>query len=270
MRPRKGLGQHFLIDQGAAEGIVNAALEMDPEGVIEIGPGLGVLTRHLAAWDLPVIAIEKDEAMAGPLGELQEEYPNLQVRYQDVLQADLGEITQTGRYAVIGNLPYQITSPLLEQLLTTTPPPVAIVVTMQREVGERLAAQPGTKAYGALSLLARLYAGQAEIVREMPPGAFHPAPKVHSVALRLIPVENPLGSEERRKRFFTVVRAAFRLRRKQLRNALIKAGELELEHGTATKALLSCGIEPTRRGETLTVEEFIALADAIEQVTGRA
>jgi 16S rRNA (adenine1518-N6/adenine1519-N6)-dimethyltransferase len=266
MRPRKGLGQHFLVDQDAAAEIVAAALADEPDGIIEIGPGLGVLTRGLAASGLPVIAIEKDEAMREPLAELEEQYPNLTVRYEDVMRADLGEITGRGKYAAIGNLPYQITSPLLEMLFTTEPPPTAIVITVQREVGQRLAADPGTKEYGALTLLARLHAGKPEIVRDLAPGAFHPPPKVHSLAIRFVPQPDALGSSDKRKQFFRVVRASFRQRRKQIRNALANAGELGLDSGQARRALLACGVEPVRRGETLTVEEFIALADAIEQV----
>ena len=268
MRPRKDLGQHFLVDRGAAEAIVHAALEVEPDGVIEIGPGLGVLTRLLAESGLPVVAIEKDEAMRGPLGELEAAYPNLRVRYEDVLRADLSGLTAAGGQAVIGNLPYQITSPLLEKLLTTVPPPVTVVVTVQKEVGERLAARPGTKQYGSLTLLAALYAPEPEIVRELPPGVFLPAPKVRSLALRLTPRPDPLGDEARRKRFFQVVAAAFGQRRKQLRNALTGAAYLGLDHTLATRALLAAGIEPKRRGETLSVDEFIALADSIAQVTG--
>jgi len=270
LRPQKGLGQHFLVDRAAAEQIVSAALEVKPEGVIEIGPGLGVLTRFLVQSGLPVVAIEKDEAMRGPLGELEAACPNLTVRYQDVLRTDLSELTTAGNQAVIGNLPYQITSPLLEKLLTTVPPPMTIVITVQKEVGERLAAQPGTKQYGALTLLAALYAPEPEIVRELPPGVFHPPPKVRSLALRLTPRPDPLDSDDRRRRFFRVVRAAFRQRRKQLRNALLLAPELGLDQSSATRALLAVGIEPQRRGETLSVDEFIALADSIEQVTERS
>lgn len=268
LTPQKGLGQHFLVDRAAAEQIVRAALEVQPDGVIEIGPGLGILTRLLAASGLPVVAIERDEAMRGPLGELQAHFPNLTVHYEDVLATDLSALTALGRRAVIGNLPYQITSPLLEKLLTTTPQPLTIVITVQKEVGERLAARPGTRQYGALTLLADLYAPQPEVIRELAPGAFHPAPKVRSLVLRFTPRPDPLGNEARRQRFFRVVRAAFRQRRKQLRNALMLG--LGLDHATATRALLAAGIEPQRRGETLSLEEFIALTDSILQATGQS
>lgn len=266
LTPRKGLGQHFLVDRAAAERIVQAALEVQPDGVIEIGPGLGVLTRLLAESGLPVVAIEKDEAMRRPLSEVGAAFENLTVRYEDVLRADLSELTAPGRQAVIGNLPYQITTPLLEKLLTTVPPPLTIVITVQKEVGERLAAGPGAKQYGALTLLAALYAPEPEVIGELPPGVFYPAPKVRSLVLRLTPRPDPLGGEERRRRFFRVVRAAFRQRRKQLRNALMLG--LGLDHAAASRALLAAGIEPTRRGETLSMDEFIALSDIIEHVTG--
>lgn len=261
--PRKALGQHFLVNEGAADGIVRAALELAPERLVEIGPGLGVLTRRLAASGLPLVAIEKDEGVAPELTRIAAAHPNLQVRYQDVLEADLSELTGRGRTVAVGNLPYQITSPLLEALLTTQPPFAGIVVMVQREVGRRLAAEPGTRDYGALTLLARFYAGRPEVIAELSPGSFHPPPRVHSVVLQVIPREPPIADAEGRERFFAVVRAAFGQRRKQLANALSGAPTLGLDREGAIRALSAASIDPERRGETLSLEEFVELAEAV-------
>jgi len=265
IRPRKGLGQHFLVNEGAADRIVAAALEMEPEGVLEIGPGLGVLTRRLAASGLPLVAIEKDEDVAPELSRIADEHPNLQVRYHDVLEADLTELTGRGRWTAVGNIPYQITSPLLGKLLTIEPPFAAIVLMVQREVGRRLAAEPATSEYGAVTLLARFYAGRPEVIAQLSPGSFVPPPKVHSVVLRLIPRPPPIADPNRRELFFAVVRAAFGQRRKQLANALSGAPGLTLDKDQARDALAAAGIVPDRRGETLSLEEFVALTDAVAE-----
>ena len=266
LQPRKGLGQHFLVSQEVADRIVQSALDEQPDGVVEIGPGLGILTGRLAASGLPVVAMEKDQAMRDPLAEIQARHSNLEVRYEDVLRAELDDLTRRGAWVAIGNLPYQITSPLLDKLLTTAPPFKAIVVTVQKEVGERLCAAPGTKQYGALTLLVRFYAEQPAIVCSLRPGAFYPAPKVQSVAVKMLPrVERLLGEDERDV-FFALVRAAFRQRRKKLRNALSLSGELGLTREQAQRSLRSAHVEPGRRGETLSLEEFLALTEATGQV----
>lgn len=263
LRPRKGLGQHFLVNEGAADGIVRAALELEPERLVEIGPGLGVLTRRLAASGLPLVAIEKDESVAPELARIAQAHPNLEVRYQDALEVDLGALTRLGRTVVVGNLPYRITSPLLEALLTADPAFAGIVVMVQREVGQRLAADPGTREYGALTLLARFYAGPPEIIAELSPASFHPPPRVRSVVLRIIPREPPIADAAGRERLFALVRAAFGQRRKQLANALAGAPGLPLDREQALRVLSAAGIDPQRRGETLSLEEFVALAAAL-------
>ncbi|MGI5818032.1 MAG: 16S rRNA (adenine(1518)-N(6)/adenine(1519)-N(6))-dimethyltransferase RsmA [Armatimonadota bacterium] len=282
IRPDRSLGQHFLINEGAADCIVEAALEPEPEGIVEIGPGLGVLTRRLVEAGVPVIAFEMDEDMRPELERIGRGHPNLQVRYQDVLDARMGEITASPpragerggddaappRWVAVGNIPYQITSPLLGQLLTTEPPFAAIVLMIQREVGRRLAAAPGTKDYGALTLLARFYAGQPEVVAELTPASFEPPPKVHSIVLRLTPRTPPIAEPPRRKLFFTVVRAAFGQRRKQIANALSGSPHLPIEKAEAKEALARAGITTSRRGETLSLEEFVALTRAVEEVRG--
>ncbi len=265
IHPRKGLGQHFLINEGAADTIVEAALQADPEALVEIGPGLGVLTGRLAASGLPMVAIEKDEGVAPELARIAQAHPNLQVRYQDVLEADLTELTGRGRTVAVGNIPYQITSPLLGKLLTCAPPFAAIVLMLQREVGRRLAAEPGTRDYGALTLLARFYAGRPEIIAELSPRSFEPPPGVHSVVVRLIPRTPPIDDPSRGELFFAVVRAAFGQRRKQLVNALSGAPGLALDKAQAQAALVGVRVAPDRRGETLSLEEFVALTEAIEE-----
>ncbi|MGC9319120.1 MAG: 16S rRNA (adenine(1518)-N(6)/adenine(1519)-N(6))-dimethyltransferase RsmA [Armatimonadota bacterium] len=268
VRPRKGLGQHFLVNEGAADAIVASALEEDPDVVLEIGPGLGVLTRRLARSGTPVVAIEKDRAMAAELARIADQHPNLELRYGDILEADLTELTAGRRCVAVGNIPYQITSPLLEKLLTCQPHFAAIVLMVQREVGERLAAEPATSDYGALTLLVRFYAGAPEVVAELAPGSFHPPPQVHSVVLKFIPRDPPIEDRERRELLFAVVKAAFGQRRKQLPNALAGAPGLEIDKSQARQALIRAGIATERRGETLSLEEFAALTEAVEEVAG--
>ncbi|MFO8081250.1 MAG: 16S rRNA (adenine(1518)-N(6)/adenine(1519)-N(6))-dimethyltransferase RsmA [Armatimonadota bacterium] len=266
IRPDRSLGQHFLTNEGAADCIVDAALECEPDGIVEIGPGLGVLTRRLVRADVPVVAFEMDEDMRPELERIEREHPNLDVRYQDVLDAEMAEFSARGDWVAVGNIPYQITSPLLEQLLTTDPPFAAIVLMIQREVGRRLAAEPGTKDYGALTLLARFHAGQPEVVAELTPASFEPPPKVHSIVLRLTPRRPPIAEPTRRELFFAVVKAAFGQRRKQLPNALSGSPDLTLEKSEAREALARVGIATSRRGETLSLEEFVALTQAVEEV----
>ena len=266
IRADKSLGQHFLINEGAAEDIVAAALQSRPEGLVEIGPGLGVLTRRLVAAGAPVVAVEMDEDMRPELEYIQREHPNLELRFQDVLRADMSEFTSRGRWVAVGNIPYQITSPLLEQLLTTEPPFEAIVLMIQREVGRRLMATPGSRDYSALTLLGQFHAGQPEVIAELTPGSFDPPPKVHSVVLRFVPRTPPIEDPERRKLFFRVVRAAFGQRRKQLINALAGAPQLPVDKDGSREALSRARITTSRRGETLSLEEFVTLTEAVEEV----
>ncbi len=271
IRPRKGLGQHFLVNEDAADRIVEAALEPRPAGIMEIGPGLGVLTRRLVKAPVPVVAIEMDEAMRPELERIQREHGNLEVRYQDVLKADLAAIRRASGekapdWVAVGNIPYQITSPLLDKLLTDEPPFAAIVLMIQREVAERLCAEPGGRDYSALTLLVRFYAGMPEIVSELSPGSFEPPPKVDSTVLRLMPRRPPIEDPRRRELFFRLVKGAFGQRRKQLPNALSGSPHLELEKSEARRALRMAGIQTRRRGETLSLEEFVELTAAIEEV----
>ena len=267
IRPHKGLGQHFLANEGAADGIVEAALEPEPEGIVEIGPGLGVLTRRLVRAGLPVVAFEMDEQMRAELERIGRAHENLEVRYQDVLAADMSEFTSRGRWVAVGNIPYQITSPLMDQLLRVEPPFASIVLMIQREVARRLRAEPGTKDYGAFTLLARFYAGMPEVIAELSPGSFIPPPKVDSTVLRLTPRTPPIEQPERRELFFKLVRSAFGQRRKQLSNALSESPFIELEKAQAREALAAAGIQSTRRGETLSLEELVTLTEAVEEAT---
>jgi 16S rRNA (adenine1518-N6/adenine1519-N6)-dimethyltransferase len=266
IRADKSLGQHFLINEGAAEDIVAAALQSRPEGLVEIGPGLGVLTRRLVTAGVPVVAVEMDEDMRPELERIQRDHPNLELRFQDVLRADMSEFTSRGRWVAVGNIPYQITSPLLEQLLTTEPPFEAIVLMIQREVGRRLMAEPGSRDYSALTLLGQFHAGQPEVIAELSPGSFDPPPKVHSVVLRFAPRTPPIEDPERRRLFFRVVRAAFGQRRKQLVNALAGAPQLPVDKDEAREALSRARITTSRRGETLSLDEFVTLTEAVEEV----
>lgn len=262
LRAVKSLGQNFLTDDNVARKIAAAALELSPSHIIEIGPGLGALTVHLASGGVPVAAFEKDPKLQAPLEALLDGLGNVRLVMGDFLSADLGEYASASLVAV-GNLPYYITTPILERLFELEPPPMALVLTMQREVGERLRARPGTSDYGSLSVYAAYCLEGLEEVCRLGPGVFSPEPQVQSVALRLTPRRRPPEAVISRPHLFSVVRAAFGYRRKTLRNALAQAPGVALDGPGAEALLVSAAIDPGCRGETLSLEQFIALGNAL-------
>lgn len=253
LRPQKRLGQHFLVDFNARERIV-AALELQPgDRVLEIGPGLGALTQRLLEACEDVRAIEIDRALAAYLrGRFGQ---RLQLFEGDALEVDLQALLgSTGK--VVGNLPYYISTPLVVRILEAAPP-IAVLM-LQTEVAQRLAAGPGTPERGALTLL-REYAADIDSVARVGPGQFYPPPQVGSQVIRL---------RARTARFSLpwaeirpVVQAAFGYRRKTLEKALLEGLAIDRERSQA--ALLQAGIDPKRRGETLTLDEFVRLASAL-------
>jgi 16S rRNA (adenine1518-N6/adenine1519-N6)-dimethyltransferase len=265
LRPKKSLGQHFLVHPHQARRLA-AALELgSQETVVEIGAGLGALTLALADAAGRVVALEKDPAL---VRYLQEELfpgsPQVEVVCQDVLEFDfLGLSRRLGEpLAVAGNLPYQITSPLLFKLMAELPAVSRAVLMMQQEVGDRLVAPPGTKDYGILSVLIQ-YHFFLERLFTLSPANFYPPPQVSSVVLALKP-----GSLHPRVRdealLARVVKAAFGHRRKNLNNTLAaRAQDFGLSREEMRAVLERLGIDPLRRGETLGVAEFVALSNAI-------
>jgi 16S rRNA (adenine1518-N6/adenine1519-N6)-dimethyltransferase len=255
-RKRRALGQHFLRDTGTARRIVDLVAPTSADLVVEIGPGPGALTGELTARAGRVIALEVDREL---IPRLRERFPRVEVVEADARRWDYGALDRPpgGRVLLVGNLPYSVSKPIVVALVEARTAIDEMALMLQREVAERLAAPPGGKTYGSLSILTQLYCDVAVRIR-VPPGAFKPPPKVESavVHLRVLPAPRvPLADE---RGFHAVVRAAFAQRRKMLANGL--AGSLGVPVDHVRAAAGAAGIDPTRRAETLTIEEFAALA----------
>jgi 16S rRNA (adenine1518-N6/adenine1519-N6)-dimethyltransferase len=269
LRPKKSWGQHFLVHPHQARRIAAALKLGDGDTVVEIGAGLGALTVFLAAAAGRVVALELDPALARFLEEeLFPQAPQVEVLCLDVLEVDFTQLSrEVGMpLKVAGNLPYQITSPLLFKLIRELPVLSTAVLMMQQEVGDRLLAPPGTKDYGILSVLMQ-YHFTLERLFSLSPANFYPPPQVSSVVLRLQP-----GSLEPRARdealLTRVVKAAFGQRRKTLGNALAaKAPNFGMSPEAMRAGLQEAGLDPRRRGETLSVAEFVALGDKIADMS---
>jgi len=261
LRPRKSLGQNFLTDPAALGRIVAAAGLSPDDAVVEVGAGLGTLTRLLAERAGRVVAVELDERLVGILHEQLGGLPNVEIIHGDILTIpDLG-FPHRG-YKVVGNLPYYITSAVLRRFLEQEPRPRLLVVTVQREVAERIVAHPPDMSLLAVSVQ---FYGRPRLVARIPAGAFYPPPQVDSAVVRIEVGEQPAvplaeGVEE--ATFFHVVRAGFGQRRKMLRNAL-SAG-LGSPPARVEEALIRAGVDPHRRAETLSLEEWAELVRQLE------
>ena len=256
----KGLGQNFLLDKNVLEDIVDAADVS--EGVIEVGPGFGVLTRELAKNSKKVISIELDSRLFPVLDYTLEEFDNVKIIEGDVLKINLKDVVNEEfsgeKISVAANLPYYITTPIITMLLEGKYPIKRIVVMVQKEVALRLAADAGSKDYGAISVLTRYYTNP-RIVTVVPADSFYPAPKVDSAVVCLEVLDKPNVDVKDEKMFFKVVKGAFSQRRKTLLNCLSSSFGLDKE--TTAEKIRNCGIEPGIRGEKLGIEEFARLAD---------
>lgn len=255
IQPRKSLGQNFLADQRALERIVEAA-ELGPEDIVlEIGPGLGTLTRCLAAGAGWVVAIELDQRLVEVLKQTLADLPNVEIIHGDILElnpADLLERQMASfQYKVVSNLPYYITSAVLRHLLTAKVRPKLMIVTVQLEVARRITAEPGDMSLLAVSVQ---FYGRPRIVARIKASAFYPSPQVDSAVIRIDLDGRPLVEVDDADSFFKVVRAGFAQRRKQLRNAL--AAELALPASEVAQALSRAGVNPKRRAQTLGIEEW--------------
>ncbi len=262
LRPVKSLGQNFLIDGNIAQRIASAAVDCGPSCIIEIGPGLGALTRLLADAEVPVIAFEKDRKLKTPLDELLGGLPSVQVRSEDFLKADLSAHLGEGTVAC-GNLPYYITTPILEKLFLASTPLRAIVVTAQREVVDRIQAAPGSPEYGSLTVFCEYFVECVESVCALRPSVFIPPPSVQSMAVRMTPRRRPPEAVASPEHFFSGLRAAFGYRRKTLKKALATAPQTGLSPADSDAVLAEAAISPQRRGETLSFDEFTALGNAL-------
>lgn len=265
LSPRKGLGQHFLWQQNIVEKIAGAAELDKSDVVVEIGPGLGILTAALARRSGLVISVEIDQTLFPVLGEVLEEFHNVRLVPGDARKMDYRALVE--RYApgvtgwkVAGNLPYYLTSHLLAALLCDWPQAEDLVFMVQQEVAERIVAAPGGKDYGTLSLLAGYYT-RPELLFTVKPQCFYPPPAVTSAVIRLRRRPCPAVAVRDEELFFKVVQGAFRYRRKTIHNSLRQAGLGD--HGRLAEALNLAGIDPKRRGETLNLEEFARLTDSI-------
>ena len=254
---RKSLGQHFLTDRRILGRIADALQLQGHETVLEIGPGRGALTDILAARAKRLIAIEYDRALATMLRERYARHGNVLIAEADVLEVSLGELA-AGPYVLVGNVPYYITTPILFHALA---PPRAdrAVYLVQREVAQRLAARPGTKEYGALTVNVAAVA-RAETLFSVPAGAFAPPPKVESAVVRITPLATPLVAADEEQRFRVLVQSAFGMRRKQMRRVVRSLFSIDAEQ--ADQLLAQAGIEPEVRPETLSVEQFVGLMRA--------
>ena len=259
VRPSKRLGQNFLTDPRVARRI--AALIADPDQpVVEIGPGLGALSLELCATGRPFVAVELDLRLAEHMeGELRS-CPRARVVRGDVLDQRVEALFPgSERVTVIGNLPYSITTPALEWILEQKERIGRALLMVQREFAERLTAQPGSKEYGSISVFVGLNAEVRALFR-VSPGAFHPRPEVDSTVLEVIPRPFPGTTGAERDAAALLARASMGTRRKTVTNALARG--LEVEVGEARALLEGVGIDPVRRGETLSAAEFVTLARA--------
>lgn len=259
LRPKKSLGQNFLVDPSALRKIV-AAAEIPPEAeVLEIGPGLGSLTRHLAAAARRVVAVELDAVLLPALQDVLAGQENVTIVQGDMLELDPAALMTAPGYLVVANIPYYITSALIRHLLEAEKKPARVVLTIQKEVAERITATPGDLSLLALSV--QVY-GQARRAVRIPAGAFYPPPNVDSEAVRVDLYPQPLIPTEQIDTFFKLIKAGFSQKRKTLRNAL-SAG-LRWNTTQTEELLRAAGIDPMRRAETLSIEEWRGLVAAFD------
>lgn len=258
LRMSKKLGQNFLIDSHIVQGIVDAAEINAGDKVLEIGPGIGTLTQGLAEAGANITAVELDKKLPAVLKETLKGYDNVKIVPGDILKVNIKEIMGEGEFKVAANLPYYITTPILMTLLERHLPITNMVTMVQKEVAERMIAEPDSKAYGALSVAVQYYT-EPKIVLDVPPRSFIPAPEVDSVVIACKVRKTPAVAVTDEKMFFRVVKAAFGQRRKTLANAL-KGGGFPKEK--ISPAMEQANIELNRRGETLSLTEFASLADA--------
>jgi 16S rRNA (adenine1518-N6/adenine1519-N6)-dimethyltransferase len=259
LRPRRSLSQNFLTDPEALDTIV-AAAELSPgDRVVEVGPGLGVLTRRLLAAEASVLAVELDPRLADYLRRELAGVEGFELIEADALSLHARELFPGEPIKLVANIPYHITSPLLHAFLEGERPPEVTVLLVQLEVAERVAAPPGQMSY--LSVFAQNVAS-AEVVARVPAGAFEPAPAVDSAVLRLRRRPDPaVPPGDARQSFYRVVQAGFRQRRKQVHNGLPR--ELPVDREAVEAALAGCGVDPDRRPQTLTIDEWACLSAAL-------
>ncbi len=265
---KKSLGQNFLVDTNILRNIVAAAELNERKGALEIGPGIGALTEHLAKHAGAVTAVEIDGRLIPVLNEVLAPYSNVQIVHDDILKLDLHALWNE-RFAdreavsVVANLPYYVTTPIVMKLLEERLPFEHIVVMVQKEVADRMAAKPGGKDYGSLSVVVQYYC-ETEVVANIPATVFIPQPNVDSAVIRLTRRRTPAVSVADENFMFEVVQACFAQRRKTIANNLQSRYSGSLSKDAVKEILLEAGIDPVRRGETLSLQEYAGLADVLK------
>ena len=261
-RPKRSLGQNFLVDPNLRRKIAAAVGAGEGEPVLEIGAGRGALTDHLVRDGVALTAVELDDELAPALAARYRHDPRVEVVHGDVLSLDLATLTADwAATRVVGNIPYNITTPIIFRLLTL-PFPADIVLTVQAEVAARILAGPGSRTYGALSVGVAVHA-HASRVCKVPRGAFRPVPRVDSVALRITPRVPPALDAEAAGRVRTLTRAAFSWRRKQLGKILHRHPDLRCPSADVERALADRSLPPSIRPEQLSPDDFIALSGTL-------
>lgn len=261
IRPSKGLGQNFLSDPNILERIVTSAAVSLEDEVLEVGPGLGALTRYLAASAKKVVAVELDRKMMSPLAEVLAPFNNVQVVQGDILEIPPADLFSQNGYLVVANIPYYITSALIRHLLEADVKPARIVLTVQKEVATRIQAQPGD--LNLLALGVQVY-GKPQTMHTIPAGAFYPIPKVDSAVVSIDLYKKPLIDLKDLPLYFRLIKAGFSQKRKNLRNSL--AAGMHWSKEFCERVLLASGIEPERRAQTLSMDEWQQLIIGNTQV----
>jgi 16S rRNA (adenine1518-N6/adenine1519-N6)-dimethyltransferase len=264
IKPQKGLGQNFLISDGILDRIVDAAELDEQDVVVEVGAGLGTLTRRLAERAGRVIALELDERLIPLLRQVLAPYGHVKIVQGDILAFRPEELV-SAPYKVVANLPYYITSAILRHFLEASAKPSRLVVTVQKEVAERIVAAPGEMSLLAVSV--QLY-GRPRVVAKAPAGAFYPSPGVKSAVVCIDTHSSPRLTMEQEAGFFDLVRAGFAQRRKQLRNSLSQGLKLPAEE--VVRLLRRAGLDEKQRPQELSVEEWVRLYRELMGLRGRA
>jgi len=264
----KSLGQNFLIDENIINKILEGAEISKDDIVVEIGPGIGTLTQYLAERAKEVLAIEIDKSLIPILAETLKDYDNVEVLNEDILELELKKVLRERfgdkKVKVVANLPYYVTTPIIMKFLEEEIPLKDIVVMVQKEVADRLKAKPNSKDYGSLSVAVQYYC-EADIITKVPKSVFIPQPNVESTVIRLRVLDKPKVNILSNSTFSQVVRAAFAKRRKTLLNTL-SLSNLGLEKEEIKEVLEKININPQRRGESLSIEEFALLSNSIYEV----
>ena len=259
----KSLGQNFLIDDSVLDDIVVGADVNEEDYIIEIGPGVGTLTARLLNVAKGVVAVELDNDLIPILTEELGKHPNFSLIHNDALKIDFNEIIGDEKSVkLVANLPYYVTTPIIVKLLKEKYNFKSLTIMIQKEVAERMAASPNCKDYGSLSLLVQYYC-DTKIIRKVSPSSFIPQPKVDSIVIRLDRLDEPRVKVKDEKLMFDIIRNSFNMRRKTLWNGVKSIGPAKEK---LEEAFEKAGVDPKRRGETLSIQEFATLSNCINEI----